>query len=79
MDLLWGGTLGWKPEYLQKAVAHVFCEPTRNNDVNNGPRNFSRSSSREVRIRVPTFFWTSILAGEPSPKKDTVKGQYWGT
>ena len=28
----------------------------------------TRSSSREVRIRVPFFLW-SILAGEPSPQK----------
>ena len=31
----------------------------------------SRSSSREVKIRVPTVFWTSILVGESSPKKGT--------
>ena len=35
-----------------------------------------RSSSREVRIRVPTFFGNLILVGEPSPKK-RVKGNYW--
>ena len=28
-----------------------------------------RSSSRELRIRVPYFFLWSILVGEPSPKK----------
>ena len=35
-----------------------------------------RSSSREVRKRVPSFLW-SILVGEPSPKK-RVKGHLWG-
>ena len=40
----------------------------------------TRSSSREVRIRVPTFFRTSILVGEPSePKIVDEKGHYWGT
>ena len=29
---------------------------------------FTRSSSREVRLRLPFFLW-SILVGEPSPKK----------
>ena len=38
----------------------------------------SRSSSREVRIRVPLFL-ESILVGEPSPQEETVKGHYWGT
>ena len=32
----------------------------------------TRSSSGEVRIQVP-FFLQSILVGEPSPKKETVK------
>ena len=36
--------------------------------------------SREVRIRVPTFFWTSIFmqslfVGEPSPPKRGRKGR----
>ena len=35
-----------------------------------------RSSSREVRIRVP-FFLHSNLISKPPPKK--VKGHYWGT
>ena len=34
----------------------------------------ARSSSREVRIRVRTFFLSSISV----PKKG-VKGHYWGT
>ena len=34
------------------------------------PYPISRPSSREVRIRVPTLFLSSILVGEPSqPKK----------
>ena len=33
----------------------------------------SRSSSREVRIRAPIFPVLSILVGEPSPTKETVK------
>ena len=33
----------------------------------------SRSSSREARIRVFLFFQWSILIGEPSRKKETVK------
>ena len=39
------------------------------------------SSSGEVRIRVPTGtnLFLSILVGEPSPKKETVKGHYRGT
>ena len=36
----------------------------------------SRSSSREVRIRVPTFCCS--LVGEPSRKKETVKGHLAG-
>ena len=36
----------------------------------------TRSSTREARIRVP--FFLSILEGEPSPKKETVKGQLLG-
>ena len=34
----------------------------------------SRSSSREVRIRVPTFFCSLFFAGEPSQPK---QGQVW--
>ena len=34
----------------------------------------TRSSSRDVRIRVPTFFRTFILVGEPSPRKLVRKG-----
>ena len=37
----------------------------------------TRSSRREVRIRVP--FLKSILVGEPSQTKKLVKGLYWGT
>ena len=36
----------------------------------------TRSSSREVRIRVPTFFLSSSLVGGPSPNKN---GRCWGT
>ena len=32
-------------------------------------KTLSRSSSRELRIRVPDFFLQSIVVGEPSPKK----------
>ena len=37
----------------------------------------ARSSSREVGIRAP-FFLLSILVGEPSHKKETVKGHLAG-
>ena len=30
----------------------------------------------EDRIRVP--FFSVVYLGEPSPKKETVKGQHWG-
>ena len=39
---------------------------------------FSRSSSGEVRIRVP-FSLYSVSIGEPSSKKGGDKGHYWGT
>ena len=46
-----------------------FFNPTLPKIVHATP-NISSRSSREVRIRVPTFFQLSILVGEPSqPKK----------
>ena len=41
-------------------------------------RTLTRSSSREVRARVP-FCLQSILGGEPSPKQKGQKGHYCGT
>ena len=41
-------------------------------------KDMSGSSRRELRIRVP-FFLLSMLAGEPSPKKETETGHHWGT
>ena len=35
------------------------------------PSRRATSCSRELRIRAPTFFWTPILVGEPSPRKET--------
>ena len=61
-DACWGGS----------AFFVLFCFL-----VSSPPGARPRSSNRAVRIRVPTFFWTSILVGEPSPKK-RVKGHYWG-
>ena len=47
------------------------------------PPTHGRSSTTVVRIRVPVFvsllFLSSILVGEASPIKETVKGHYWGT
>ena len=37
-----------------------------------------RSSSREVRIRVPTYFFLSILVGEPSQPTKEQKGTWLG-
>ena len=51
---------------------HSFCPSTR---PTLRPPSLARSSSRELRIRVPFFPW-SILVGGPSPKR--VKGHYWG-
>ena len=48
---------------------------TCNRLVGHLAKNMSRSSSREVRIRVAFLLW-SMLVGEPSPKKERLKRHY---
>ena len=58
-----------KPFRMQRELPQQFCQETPSQCIHTQQKNTTRSSSREVRIRVP-FFLESILVGEPSqPKK----------
>ena len=75
---LWGSDSKACAPQRQHGVVGVYEHLCRTGCAKVLGTSLARSSSREVRVRVPAFFLQSVLVGDPSPKKVDREGHYWG-